>query len=147
MPFQNSLACAIDLLNLTSPQHTDSFLIFQTSDGYNWDPTVGLTRDEVAAIALQHATGNKLLICVNGGVADYAVSNGCPVSVLLVDCDNDPKATVPSDWEELGRVFNIPVTPPKRPAEDILKDIKSVGYLTPELSREVLLWGWVEDKS
>lgn len=77
----------------------------------------------------------KVLVVVDGGVADYAKEGN--VEVLKIDRDDDPDATVPSDWETLGKVFGIPTTPSPRPPEVILaKLVEALKHLDTPLLQE-----------
>ncbi len=140
MAEHTSLTCAIEALwHMTEPEDRVLFSVNPPMWHLTRDP-IGITKAEVYARVMELATPPakaKVLVVVDGGNADYVIEGNPPVSVLLVDLDNDPRATVPSDWEELGKVFGIPTTqPPRDPATLLRLLVEALKHLDTPLLRE-----------
>jgi hypothetical protein len=138
MAEHTALTCAIEALhNMTS---TD-LVLFRVNPPM-WHPTcapTGMNRAEVYALAMELAKAiPKVLIVVDGGVADFTMYPIKSVNARLVDLDNDPRATVPSGWEILGQVFDIPTTPETRSPEVILQALVE-AIQTPNVAYNPLL--------
>lgn len=138
MAEHTSLTCAIEALwHMTEPEDRVLFSVNPPMWHLTRDP-IGITKAEVYARVMELATPPakaKVLVVVDGGVADYAKEGN--VEVLKIDRDDDPDATVPSDWETLGEVFGIQTTPPPRdPATILAKLVEALKHLDTPLLQE-----------
>jgi hypothetical protein len=116
----NYAQCA--LLALVYRDRNEHVVISGHSDGtFTWSAALPYEPGAIShaellqsfhALLGEPAQQAKVLVVVDGGVADYCAHG--PALVRIVDRDNEPEATVPSDWESLGSVFGIPATPPPR---------------------------------